>query len=89
MSTYASHTVDLVHAFQERILVIDGAMGTMIQSYELEESDYRGQDYQDHSLPQKGNNDLLSITQPQIIEAIHLAYLDSGADLIETNTYKK
>ena len=87
MTIYASHTHTLISEFKKRILVIDGAMGTMIQSYELQEEDYRGSVYQDHTLPQKGNNDLLSITQPQIIEAIHLAYLEAGADLIETNTF--
>jgi 5-methyltetrahydrofolate--homocysteine methyltransferase len=77
----------LNQVLRERILIIDGAMGTMIQSYELEEVDYRGERFSDHSRSQKGNNDLLSLTQPQIIEAIHRAYLEAGADLIETNTF--
>lgn len=77
----------LARALQDRILIIDGAMGTMIQSYELEEADYRGELFADHSMSQKGNNDLLNLTQPKIIEAIHYAYLKSGADLIETNTF--
>ena len=68
-------------------MVLDGGMGTMIQAYKLGESDYRGERFQDHSMPQKGNNDLLSLTQPSIIQAIHEAYLDVGADLIETNTF--
>lgn len=72
---------------QDRILVLDGAMGTMIQQYQLEEADYRGVQFQDFHKDIKGNNDLLSITQPQIIEAIHKAYLDAGADIIETNTF--
>ena len=72
---------------KNRILVIDGAMGTMIQSYQLEEKDYRGDRFQDFHKDIKGNNDLLSLTQPQIIEAIHKAYLDAGADIIETNTF--
>jgi 5-methyltetrahydrofolate--homocysteine methyltransferase len=77
----------LARALQNRILIIDGAMGTMIQSYELEEADYRGELFADHSMSQKGNNDLLNLTQPKIIEAIHYAYLKAGADLIETNTF--
>jgi 5-methyltetrahydrofolate--homocysteine methyltransferase len=71
----------------ERILIIDGAMGTMIQQYKLEEKDYRGERFNDWHKDVKGNNDLLSITQPQIIEAIHLQYLEAGADIIETNTF--
>lgn len=72
---------------QQRILVIDGAMGTMIQEYQLQEADYRGDRFADWQQDIKGNNDILSITQPQIIEAIHKAYLDAGADIIETNTF--
>lgn len=72
---------------QERILIIDGAMGTMIQRYKLEEADYRGERFKDWHTDVKGNNDLLSITQPQIIEEIHEKYLDAGADIIETNTF--
>ncbi|RYF90548.1 MAG: 5-methyltetrahydrofolate--homocysteine methyltransferase [Chitinophagaceae bacterium] len=71
----------------KRILVIDGAMGTMIQRYKLEESDYRGDRFKEWHTDVKGNNDLLSITQPQIIEAIHTKYLEAGADIIETNTF--
>ncbi len=74
-------------ALKQRILFLDGAMGTMIQSYELEESDYRGQRFADWESPLKGNNDLLSLTQPQIISDIHKAYLQAGADIIETNTF--
>lgn len=72
---------------EQRILVIDGAMGTMIQRYKLEEADYRGERFKDWHTDVKGNNDLLSITQPQIIEAIHKQYLEAGADIIETNTF--
>jgi len=72
---------------QKRILVLDGAMGTMIQAHKLEEADYRGKEYADWHCDLKGNNDLLSITQPQIIKDIHLAYLNHGADIIETNTF--
>ena len=71
----------------ERILIIDGAMGTMIQRYQLEEKDFRAERFKDWHKDVKGNNDLLSITQPQIIEAIHKEYLEAGADIIETNTF--
>ncbi|MCP4077696.1 MAG: methionine synthase [Gammaproteobacteria bacterium] len=74
-------------ALTQRILFLDGAMGTMIQSYELEEADYRGERFADWSSSLKGNNDLLSLTQPKIIRDIHKAYLDVGADIIETNTF--
>lgn len=70
-----------------RILVIDGAMGTMIQRYKLTEEDYRGKRFKNWASPLKGNNDLLSITQPDIIQAIHVQYLEAGADIIETNTF--
>ncbi len=68
-------------------MIIDGAMGTMIQRYQLDEAAYRGEQYRDWPSDLKGNNDLLSITQPQIIEEIHRQYLDAGADIIETNTF--
>lgn len=70
-----------------RIMVLDGAMGTMIQRYKLEEKDFRGDRLKDHPLDLKGNNDLLSLTRPDIIGEIHAAYLDAGADIIETNTF--
>jgi 5-methyltetrahydrofolate--homocysteine methyltransferase len=72
---------------KERILIIDGAMGTMIQRHKLEEADYRGVRFADWHKDVKGNNDLLSITQPDIIIGIHKQYLDAGADIIETNTF--
>jgi len=72
---------------KERILIIDGAMGTMIQRHKLEESDYRGARFTNWHKDVKGNNDLLSITQPDIIIGIHKQYLDAGADIIETNTF--
>src|ERR1700743_239055 len=75
------------NCLKERILVIDGAMGTMIQRHKLEEKDYRGQRFKDWPSDVKGNNDLLSLTQPAIIEGIHREYLDAGADIIETNTF--
>jgi 5-methyltetrahydrofolate--homocysteine methyltransferase len=71
----------------ERILILDGAMGTMIQSYKLDETGYRGDRFADWPSDLKGNNDLLVLTQPQIIRDIHRAYLDAGADIIETNTF--
>jgi len=72
---------------RERILVLDGAMGTMIQRYKLEEHDFRADRFKDHHKPLRGNNDLLSITRPDIIEAIHREYLEAGADILETNTF--
>jgi 5-methyltetrahydrofolate--homocysteine methyltransferase len=82
---YASHPI---HALlQKRILIIDGAMGTMIQGHKLGEESFRGKYFASHPVDLKGNNDLLSLTQPQIIEDIHRAYLEAGADLIETNTF--
>lgn len=72
---------------RQRILVLDGAMGTMIQRYKLEESDFRGERLKDHPHPLKGNNDLLSITRPDIIKEIHRQYFEAGSDIIETNTF--
>ena len=72
---------------KERILVLDGAMGTMIQRYSLDEKDFRGERFINHTCDLKGNNDLLSITRPDIIQAIHKEYLNAGADIIETNTF--
>jgi 5-methyltetrahydrofolate--homocysteine methyltransferase len=71
----------------ERILIIDGAMGTMIQRYKLSEADYRGDRFKDWPIDVKGNNDLLCLTQPQIIKEIHKEYLNAGADILETNTF--
>ncbi len=79
--------MDIRKELEKRILVIDGAMGTMIQRYKLSEADYRGERFKDWHTDVKGNNDLLSITQPQIVTAIHKQYLDAGADIIETNTF--
>jgi len=72
---------------QERILIIDGAMGTMIQRHKLSEADYRGMRFKDWPTDLKGNNDLLCLTQPQIIKEIHKQYLEAGADILETNTF--
>src|ERR1700712_225803 len=78
---------DIRTELQKRILIIDGAMGTMIQRHKLEEADYRGERFKDWHTDVKGNNDLLSITQPDIIIGIHKEYLEAGADIIETNTF--
>ncbi|MCB0507488.1 MAG: homocysteine S-methyltransferase family protein [Bacteroidetes bacterium] len=72
---------------QERILILDGAMGTMIQRYQLQEEDFRGNVFKEHAFPLKGNNDLLSITRPDIIKEIHRQYFEAGADIVETNTF--
>lgn len=78
---------DIRKELEKRILIIDGAMGTMIQQYKLSEADYRGERFKDWPSDLKGNNDLLCLTQPQIIKAIHKQYLEAGADIIETNTF--
>ncbi|XP_008295420.1 methionine synthase [Stegastes partitus] len=78
---------ELRAVLQQRIMVLDGAMGTMIQQQQLQEEDFRGSKFKDHPLPLKGNNDVLSITQPDIIYKIHKEYLQAGADIIETNTF--
>ena len=79
--------MDIVTLLKERILILDGAMGTMIQRYTLEEEDFRGSVFQDRKGSLKGNNDLLNLTRPDIIFDIHKAYLEAGADIIETNTF--
>src|SRR5438477_897348 len=87
MSATSNRIQRLENLLRERIVIIDGAMGTMIQSYKLEEIDYRGERFKDWTHDLKGNNDLLSLTQPKIIQEIHTQYLAAGADLIETNTF--
>ena len=77
----------LKEQLRKRILILDGAMGTMIQTYQLGEVDFRGERFAAHPIDLQGNNDLLSLTQPEIIGAIHTAYLEAGADIIETNTF--
>jgi len=72
---------------KQRILVIDGAMGTMIQRHKLEEADFRGERFKNHKFPLQGNNDILSLTRPDIIKEIHRQYLEAGADILETNTF--
>ena len=81
------NTAALYKALNERILVLDGAMGTMIQRYKFSEEDYRGERFKDWEHSLKGNNDLLSLTQPHAIEEVHRKYLDADADIIETNTF--
>ncbi len=80
-------TSAIYDAIQKRILILDGAMGTMIQRYTLNEADFRGTRFKDHPSDLKGNNDLLILTRPDVISAIHRAYLDAGADILETNTF--
>src|SRR5437764_2375753 len=87
MSSYRDKADKLEALLRERIVIIDGAMGTMIQTHKLEEADYRGERLKDWPHDLKGNNDLLSITQPKIIQEIHRQYFEAGADLIETNTF--
>jgi 5-methyltetrahydrofolate--homocysteine methyltransferase len=72
---------------KERILILDGAMGTMIQRYQLEECDFRGDHFIDHGKPLQGNNDILVLTRPNIIKEIHAEYFSAGADIVETNTF--
>ncbi|WP_299679354.1 homocysteine S-methyltransferase family protein [uncultured Dokdonia sp.] len=74
-------------ALKERILVLDGAMGTMLQAYQFSEEDFRGDRFKDFHIPLKGNNDLLSITQPHAIAEVHRKYFEAGADIVETNTF--
>jgi 5-methyltetrahydrofolate--homocysteine methyltransferase len=85
------YTTDYARALKkllaERIVILDGAMGTVIQGYELEENDFRGDRFATHPKPLKGNNDLLSLTRPDIIEEIHRRYFEAGADIVETNTF--
>ena len=75
------------HILAEKILVLDGAMGTMLQAYKFEEEDFRAERFKDHPSPLKGNNDLLSLTQPEAIKAVHRKYFEVGADIVETNTF--
>ena len=82
-----AHSTVLQSLLQKKVLMLDGAMGTMIQAHDLSEQDFRGTDFVQHDCDLKGNNDLLSLTQPDIIQNIHLQFLRSGADIIETNTF--
>jgi 5-methyltetrahydrofolate--homocysteine methyltransferase len=87
MTTVSSTEARLRALAASRILVIDGAMGTMIQRHKLTEADFRGERFKDWPRDLKGNNDLLSITRPDVIRSIHMAYLEAGADIVETNTF--
>ncbi|MES2378490.1 MAG: methionine synthase [Bacteroidota bacterium] len=87
MSQISNLNMDIKEELKKRILIIDGAMGTMIQRYQLTEKDFRGERFKDHPSDLQGNNDLLNITRPDIIKAIHTEYMDAGADIIETNTF--
>ncbi|NTV46490.1 MAG: methionine synthase, partial [Chlorobiales bacterium] len=78
---------DLFKLLEQRILVLDGAMGTLIQRHKLTEEDFRSERFKDHSHPLKGNNDMLVLTQPKIIRDIHARFLEAGADIIETCTF--
>ena len=87
MSKQPNQSEALARLLRERIVILDGAMGTMIQLRKLDEASYRGERFKDWTSDLKGNNDLLSLTQPQIIEDIHRQYFEAGADIIETNTF--
>jgi len=87
VNTEVDRTQELERLLRERIVILDGAMGTMIQAHKLEESGFRGERFKDWPQDLKGNNDLLSLTQPQIIQDIHRQYLEAGADIIEANTF--
>ena len=78
---------NIYNELQKRILILDGAMGTMLQDYNFSEDDYRGERFKDYPTPLKGNNDLLSLTQPDAIAEIHRKYFEAGADIVETNTF--
>ena len=78
---------NITEVLKEKILVLDGPMGTMIQQYKLEEKDFRNESLKDHPVDLKGNNDLLSVTRPDVIKAIHAEYFEAGADIAETNTF--
>src|SRR5690349_320915 len=80
-------TYPIERLLKQRILVIDGAMGTMLQRYGLEEKDYRGSRFAAHPVDLKNNVDVLSLVRPEVVQEIHRAYLDAGADIIETNTF--
>lgn len=79
--------VDIKEILKQRVLVLDGAMGTMIQRYGLDEDDFRGERFKGHDSPLKGNNDLLSLTRPDVIKEIHAQYFEAGADIVETNSF--
>src|ERR1041385_4714441 len=86
MKQFKNAAETLQQLLRTRIVILDGPMGTMIQTFKLDESGYRGQ-FRDHPSELRGNNDLLNLTQPDIIRSIHRQYLEAGADIIETNTF--
>lgn len=81
------HKPNIKEVIKERILVLDGAMGSLIQTYQLEEEDFRGERFKNHTHSLKGNNDLLALVRPDILKEIHCKYLEAGADILETNTF--
>src|SRR3984957_1910098 len=83
----ANRAEHLERLLRERIVILDGAMGTMIQTYNLDEAAFRGEKFKDSPKDLKGNNDVLNVTCPQVVEEIHRQYLEAGADIIETNTF--
>jgi 5-methyltetrahydrofolate--homocysteine methyltransferase len=87
MKPYPKRGQQIEKLLKERIVILDGAMGTMVQQYRLEENDFRGDRFTDHPIDLKGNNDLLVLTRPDVIKEIHLKYLEAGSDIIETNTF--
>src|SRR4029077_18091532 len=87
IDTRPARIAALHDALKQRILVLDGAMGTMIQRYRLSEAQYRGERFKDFPKDLRGNNDLLSLTRPEGIREIHMQYLEAGADILETNTF--
>ena len=87
MTTRSERLSNLEALAQQRVLILDGAMGTQIQGFQLEENDFRGTRFADWETPLKGNNDLLNLTKADIVKTIHRRYIDAGADLFETNTF--
>src|SRR4029079_17626764 len=87
ISTRTARIAALHEALKQRILVLDGAMGTMVQRYQLTEGEFRGERFRDFHRDLRGNNDLLTLTRPEVIRAIHSEYLEAGADILETNTF--
>ncbi|MEO2120511.1 MAG: homocysteine S-methyltransferase family protein, partial [Candidatus Poseidoniia archaeon] len=83
----ASRISSFKELLAQRILIIDGAMGTMLQRYDLEEEDFRNDSLKGHQIDLKGNNDLLVLTKPEVVKEVHLQYFEAGADIVETNTF--
>ncbi|MBT7938417.1 MAG: 5-methyltetrahydrofolate--homocysteine methyltransferase, partial [Euryarchaeota archaeon] len=87
MEMNASRISTFKELLKQRILIIDGAMGTMLQRYGLEEEDFRNESLKEHQIDLKGNNDLLVLTKPEVVKEVHLQYFEAGADIVETNTF--